>query len=155
MERPHHWLWVCPKPSSRRVATVSWPDTHSLDSGLLQQAILCVRMCAQPSLAQKVKNPPAMWAICVHSQGREDPLEEEMATTPVFLPKESHGHRSLAGYSPRGCTVGHDCIDLAGTQIVSSPLLARAAWVLMSWKCLRTPPRETTYVCRGNLGAVW
>ena len=23
--------------------------------------------------------------------------------TPVFLPGKSHGHRSLAGYSPRGC----------------------------------------------------
>ena len=31
--------------------------------------------------------------------GWEDPLEEEMAT-PVFLPGESHGQRSLAGYSP-------------------------------------------------------
>ena len=25
-----------------------------------------------------------------------------MATTPVFLPEESHGQRSLEGYSPRG-----------------------------------------------------
>ena len=24
-------------------------------------------------------------------------------TTPVFLPRESHGQRSLAGYSPWGC----------------------------------------------------
>ena len=34
--------------------------------------------------------------------GWEDPLEEEMAT-PVFLPGESHGQRSLAGYSPWCC----------------------------------------------------
>ena len=34
--------------------------------------------------------------------GREDPLEEGVATTPVFLPGESHGQRSLAGCSPRG-----------------------------------------------------
>ena len=27
-----------------------------------------------------------------------------MATTPVFLPGESHGQRSLAGYSPQGRT---------------------------------------------------
>ena len=32
--------------------------------------------------------------------GQEDPLEEGMATTPVFLPGESHGQRSLVGYSP-------------------------------------------------------
>ena len=30
----------------------------------------------------------------------EDPLEKEMAPTPAFLPRESHGQRSLAGYSP-------------------------------------------------------
>ena len=34
---------------------------------------------------------------------QEDPLEGGVATTPVFLPGESHGQRSLAGYSPWGC----------------------------------------------------
>ena len=35
--------------------------------------------------------------------GRENPLEEDMAThSNVFLPGESHGQRSLAGYSPWG-----------------------------------------------------
>ena len=38
-----------------------------------------------------------MW---VQSLGQEDPLEKEMAPTPVFLPGESYGHRSLVGYSP-------------------------------------------------------
>ena len=37
--------------------------------------------------------------IWVQSLGPEDLLEEEMATTPVFLPGESHGQKSLAGYS--------------------------------------------------------
>ena len=32
--------------------------------------------------------------------GREDPLEEGMATHCTILPGESHGQRSLAGYSP-------------------------------------------------------
>ena len=36
----------------------------------------------------------------VGSLGGEDPLEEEMATTPVFLPGKPHGQRSLVGYSP-------------------------------------------------------
>ena len=30
----------------------------------------------------------------VQSLGQEDPLEEEMAPTPVFLPGESHGQRA-------------------------------------------------------------
>ena len=33
---------------------------------------------------------------------QEDPLEEGMATTPIFLPGESHGKRSLVGYSAWG-----------------------------------------------------
>ena len=39
-----------------------------------------------------------MW---VRFLGQEDPLEKGMAT-PVFLPGESHGQRSLEGYSPQG-----------------------------------------------------
>jgi len=27
----------------------------------------------------------------------------EWLSTPVFLPEESHGHKSLAGHSPWGC----------------------------------------------------
>ena len=38
----------------------------------------------------------------VRSLGREDPLERKWQPTPVFLPGESHGPRSLVGYSPRG-----------------------------------------------------
>ena len=37
------------------------------------------------------------------SLGQEDPLEEEWQPTPVILPGEFHGQRSLAGYSPWGC----------------------------------------------------
>ena len=38
----------------------------------------------------------------VQSLGQEDPLEEVWQPTPVFLPGESHGQRSLEGYSPCG-----------------------------------------------------
>ena len=31
------------------------------------------------------------------------PWRRECQPTPVFLPGESHGQKSLAGYSPRGC----------------------------------------------------
>ena len=52
-----------------------------------------------------VKNPPAMQEIKeakVLFLGWEDLLEEEMATCSSILPGESHGQRSLAGYSPWG-----------------------------------------------------
>ena len=48
-----------------------------------------------------VKNLPTMQENWVQSLGWEDPLEKEMATpTPIFLPGESCGQRSLVGYSP-------------------------------------------------------
>ena len=37
------------------------------------------------------------------------PWRWKWQVTPVFLPGESHGQRSLVGYSPWGCKrVGHD-----------------------------------------------
>ena len=44
---------------------------------------------------------PAMWETWVRYLGQEDPLEKGMAS-PVFLPGESHGQRSLVGHSPWG-----------------------------------------------------
>ena len=38
----------------------------------------------------------------VQSLGQEDPLEKEMAAHSTILAWESHGQRSLAGYSPWG-----------------------------------------------------
>ena len=49
-----------------------------------------------------VKNPPAKQDTWLWSLVQEDCLENEKATTPVFLPGKSHGQRSLAGYSPWG-----------------------------------------------------
>ena len=41
------------------------------------------------------------------------PWRRKWQPTPLFLPGKSHGHRSLAGYSPRGCkesdTTEHTC----------------------------------------------
>ena len=60
-------------------------------------------MLGQASLvAQLVKNLPAMQETWVQSLGQENVLEEGMQPTPVFLPKNPHGQRSLVGYSPRG-----------------------------------------------------
>ena len=52
--------------------------------------------------AQTVKRLSTMWETWVQFLGREDPLEKEMASTPVLLPGKSHGQRSLVGYSPWG-----------------------------------------------------
>ena len=52
-------------------------------------------------MAQKVKYLPGMQdtqETQVQSLDQEDPLEKELATTPVLLPEKFHGHRSLVGY---------------------------------------------------------
>ena len=54
-------------------------------------------------VAQMVKNPPANAGdpASIRESGNF-PGEREWQPTPVFLPGESHGQRSLAGYSPWG-----------------------------------------------------
>ena len=47
-----------------------------------------------------VKNLPAVQGTRVRSLGQEYPQRREWQPTPVFLPRKSHGQRSLEGYSP-------------------------------------------------------
>ena len=53
-------------------------------------------------VAQMVKSLPAVQETWVQSLGQEDPWRRKWQPTPGFLPGESHGQRSLVGYSPRG-----------------------------------------------------
>ena len=54
------------------------------------------------------KNLPAMQETRVQPLGWEDPLEKTWQPTPVFLPGEVHGQKSLEAYSPRGRRVRRD-----------------------------------------------
>ena len=49
-----------------------------------------------------VKDLPAVWETWVRSLGWDDPLGKEWQPTPVFLPGEFQGQRSLEGYNPWG-----------------------------------------------------
>ena len=49
-----------------------------------------------------VRNPPSMQEMWAQVPGQEDPWRREWQPTPVFLPGESHGQKSLVGYSPWG-----------------------------------------------------
>ena len=53
-------------------------------------------------MAQQVKKLSVIQETRVRFLSREDPLEKERQPTPVLLPGESHGGRSLVGYSPWG-----------------------------------------------------
>ena len=81
----HSLLW----PTSRGKVFLSWvPLSVGTSQGDQWQ-----RICMPVQEIQET------W---VWSLGREGPLEEGMTPTAVLLPGESHGQRSLAGYSPWG-----------------------------------------------------
>ena len=74
-------------------------------------------------MTQQVKNLPAVQETQetrIQSLGQEDPLEEEKQTTWVFLPGESHGQRSLVGYSLKSCKE-LDTSDLAAASSLIYP----------------------------------
>ena len=56
-----------------------------------------------PLAAQMVKNLPSMQETWVRCWVRKIPRRKKWQLTPVFLPGESHGQRTLAGYSSWGC----------------------------------------------------
>ena len=61
-------------------------------------------------MAQTEKNPLILWETWVRSLDWGYPWRREWLPTPVFLPGESHGQRSLVGYSPWG----HKESDMTG-----------------------------------------
>ena len=49
-----------------------------------------------------LKNLPALQETWVWSLSQKDPLEKKWQPTPVLLPENSYGQRTLVGYSPWG-----------------------------------------------------
>ena len=60
-----------------------------------------IHTCLGFQAALVVQNLPAS-AGDMEDLGWEDPWRQAWQPTPVFLPGESHGQRSLASYGPRG-----------------------------------------------------
>ena len=75
------------------ISMLSWDMSYLIISYLLWRASL---------VGERLKCLPAMQETWVRSLGQEDPQRRKWQPTPVFLPGESHGCRSLVGYSPRG-----------------------------------------------------
>ena len=59
-------------------------------------------------VAQTVENLPAMWRPGFDSWVGKIPWRRAWPPTPVFLPGESHGQRSLVGYSPWDQRLRHE-----------------------------------------------
>ena len=66
-------------------------------------------------VAQKVNSRPEMqfdpWVGKILEEGNGNPRQYS-----YLLPGKFHGWRSLAGYSPWGCRVGHDCVTNTTTH---------------------------------------
>ena len=79
-----------------------------------------------------------MQEMQVQSLSQEDPLEKEMAATPVFLPGKSQEKKSPAGCSPRSHkSVGH---DLATKQLQPiQHFIMKALWEFPGVPVVRTP----------------
>ena len=90
-------------------------DCHSLLTFFIIGLLMLKRAilgCWWASLvARRLKRLLAVKETWVRSLGREDPWRRKWQPTPVFLPEESHGWRSLVGYSPRGRRVRHDWLN--------------------------------------------
>ena len=74
---------------------------HNYNHLLEEKFVPLISMWAS-LVAQTVKNLPAMQETQVQSLGWEYPLERKWQPTPVFLPGEFHGQRSLVGYIVHG-----------------------------------------------------
>ena len=75
--------------------------------GLFWYNYITIRFLGWLQICLPVQETQETW---VQSPGSEDPLEEEKATIPIFLPRKPHGQRSLVGYgwSATGHRVRHD-----------------------------------------------
>ena len=63
------------------------------------QVILKLWLIKHSLVAQIVKNMPAMQETQVQHRVRKIPWRREWLPTPVLLPGEFHGQRTLEGYS--------------------------------------------------------
>ena len=94
------WKWMKVKSLSRvRLSATPWKYSPGKNTG-----VGC--HCPLHQMALVVKNPPAQCTRC--KRRRFDPWVGKITwrrtcqPTPVFFPGESHGQRSMVGYSPWG-----------------------------------------------------
>ena len=95
-----------PKPQLL-VGFTGWPETvgmHQATSSPSRPAVFPARSrSAKLPCSSNGKESACNAGTWVQSLGREDPWRREWQPTPVFLPGESRGQRSLAGYNPWDC----------------------------------------------------
>ena len=106
-----HCVWITPqsiwqwKGSHRRDLAVwflLFTNTHGYWYQCWCLYVDTWTYCSAFLVAQTVKNLPAVKRYGFDCWVRKCPWRREWQPTPVFLPGEFHGQRSLVGYSPWG-----------------------------------------------------
>ena len=118
----------------------SLTKAQSLDSGFAGGTVVK----NLPATAEDIRG--RVWSL-----GWEDPLSGAWQPTPVFLPEESHGQRSLWGYSPWGCKES-DMTEHAHTQVLNKENLGITIWG-RSW--IRFQKRHRWCLCTRLLRVDW
>ena len=78
-----------------------WQKSHL--TTFLEAIWQCLNLGWASFMAQTVKNLPSTQETRVRSLVGKIPWKREWQPSPVFLPRDFHGQRSLVGYSPWGC----------------------------------------------------
>ena len=108
-----------------------------------------------PQVAQWVKNLPALQEkqktqVEVSIPGLRRSPGKGMATIPVFLPGESHGQRSLVGYSPR-CRKESDMTEVAEHTQAYCVYVHTYGWIwasLVAQSVKNLPEMKETTTCQ-------
>ena len=96
-----------------------------------------------------VKNPPANSGDCtVPSLNQEDPVEKKWQPTPIFLSGESHGQRSLAGYSPWGCKRARQYLETKQQQ-------QNVGWSSGCYMISEYLPKDFSLITKGKVSLQW
>ena len=106
----HRLLWLSLLPLSLiRTFVSTLGPTQIIQDNLPFSRFFITSSKSFCSMVQMVKHLPAVQETQIRSLGGGDPLEKWMVTHSSILIWRTHGHRSLAGYSPVGNKrVGHD-----------------------------------------------
>ena len=104
-----------------------------------------------------MQEPQETW---VRSQGQEDPLEKGWQPNPVFLPGESHGQSSLAGYTVHGVAKSRTWVKQLRTHAILGDICLRkekeimdtwlkldlSNWIpLLEWEGAKTHPAQPSW----------
>ena len=97
-------MWSCPSTAATSLSRVTGLFNIMLHVSCLSPQIAISLGTLGLSMRNGILRPEHSYIFEKYRQ-----IPRKWLSTPVFLPGEFHGQRSLAGYSPWGCKrVGHD-----------------------------------------------